>query len=93
MDKGNKNKGESEERLSLIVQAYVYSSAFIVEVELFNIGMATVTITNSYGDIVCCTSANTSLPVVLNLAIPSEGDTYFIEISSASWYASGSFNL
>lgn len=93
LDKGNKDKGSADERSALIVQAYVYSSASIVEVELFNIGTATVTITNSYGDIVCSTSANTSLPVVLNLAIPSEGDTYFIEISSANWYASGFFNL
>lgn len=93
LDEDNNKKGHTDERSALIVQAYVYSSASIVEVELFNIGTATVTITNSYGDIVCSTSANTSLPVVLSLAIPSEGDTYFIEISSASWYASGFFNL
>ena len=92
LSKDNSDKGHMPERTSSFVNAYIYSSSYIVEVELFNIGTTTVTITNSYGDIVCSTSANTSLPVVLNLAIPSEG-SYFIEISSASWYASGSFSL
>ena len=92
--KNEGQKGNSElERTTFCVEAFVIKSSSVVEVELFNIGTATVTITNSYGDIVCSTSANTSLPVVLSLAIPSEGDTYFIEISSASWYASGFFNL
>ena len=93
LEKGHPGKESEHERTFYALDAYLYKATSIVEVELFNIGTATVTITNSYGDIVCSTSANTSLPVVLSLAIPSEGDTYFIEISSASWYARGFFNL
>lgn len=88
----NSITGTKPERSTFVVEAYLYRVSSIVAVELYNIGTATVTIMNSAGEITCSTSANTALPVTLNLQLPGE-DTYFIEIASSEYYASGFFTL
>lgn len=89
----NKSDGERERGITnTVVQAFLLKDLATIHVDLYNIGTATVTIMNSAGEITCSTSANTALPVTLNLQLPGE-DSYFIEIASSEYYASGFFTL
>lgn len=88
----NNNKQEERTIQNYTVDAYLYRTSSALTVELFNIGTATITVMNSAGVIVSTSSTDTAVPVTLNLPLPGE-DSYFIEIISTRYYASGFFNL
>ena len=89
----NTSDGERERGITNnTVQAFLIRDNAVVRANLHNIGTVTITISNSAGDVVCTTSVNTIIPVTLNLPLPKE-DSYFIEIFSVRYRASGFFNF
>lgn len=88
----NKEDPDKRERGIYSISSHLFRSSSTLTVELFNIGTATVTVMNSVGVIVSTLSTDTAVPVTLNLPLPGE-DSYFIEIISTKYYASGFFNL
>lgn len=91
----DKKTGERERGMTTLrqVNAYVCFITSSVEVELCNIGIATIYIMDSLGQVVCSEEINTAIPVVLNFALPIGYDSYIIEIESDRYYAKGFFNL
>lgn len=72
-----------------IIEAFVYPSSGIIEVSLYNIGYATVRLMSSNNQVIQTEETTTDNPVVVYLNTFSTDRTYYIEISSDSWYAEG----
>lgn len=75
------------------VEAHLYSDSRKVEVNLFNIGNAYVSIVDANGMLVDSIDVSTDMPrtVMLNAAV--RGGHYYLIISSSAIYAEGHFSL
>lgn len=72
-----------------VIEAYLYPGSGIVEVTLFNIGGATVSLIDSNNQIVCLETVETEVATTLYLTAPTVNGTYNIVITSSTWYAEG----
>lgn len=72
-----------------IIEAYSYSDNKIVEVTLYNIGCATVSLIDSNNQTVCSETVETEVATTLYLTAPTVNGTYNIVIASSNWYAEG----
>ena len=73
----------------IIIEACAYPSQGIVEVTLYNIGSASVSLINSNGQVVSSEYVQTDTPTVVYLDTFFTSGTYYIEIVSDTWYAEG----
>ena len=85
------NSGNDRERSIdiTIIEACAYPDQGLVELELYNIGNATVRLINSYGQVVCSDYLQTDTPTVIYLNTFSTSGTFYLEIVSDTWYAEG----
>ena len=85
------NPGQTVERTMdfIIIEACAYPSQGIVEVTLYNIGSASVSLINSNGQVVSSEYVQTDTPTVVYLDTFFTSGTYYIEIVSDTWYAEG----
>ena len=72
-----------------VIEAYLYPGSGIVEVTLYNIGGATVSLIDSNNQIVCLETVETEVATTLYLTAPTVNGTYNIVIASSNWYAEG----
>ena len=72
-----------------VIEAYLYPGSGIVEVTLFNIGGATVSLIDSNNQIVCLETVETEVATTVYLTAPTVNGTYNIVIASSNWYAEG----
>jgi len=87
-------KGEVERSINTnYVNAFLLNNTKEVEVELFNIGDAYITIINHLGQAVVSDYTSTNIPTMLNFNINSGCGTYCIIISSPKTFAQGWFVL
>ncbi len=74
------------------LDVYTYNVSNIVEVRLYNIGLANISILDNCGLIVDSLDVDTDLPTILNFDMSEDGN-YYIVISSTGIYAEGYFNI
>ena len=72
-----------------IIEAYSYSDNEMVEVTLYNIGCATVSLIDSNNQTVCSETVETEVATTIYLTAPTVNGTYNIVITSSAWYAEG----
>ena len=72
-----------------IIEAYSYSDNEMVEVTLYNIGCATVSLIDSNNQTVCSETVETEVATTVYLTAPTLNGTYNIVITSSTWYAKG----
>ena len=75
------------------VDAYVHPASGEVEVNLYNIGNATVSLVNANGKVVDTTEVDTNIPATVTLQTDGSSNTYYIVVFSRSIYAEGSFEI
>ncbi|MBQ8220271.1 MAG: hypothetical protein IJZ31_03525 [Bacteroidaceae bacterium] len=75
------------------VSAYVHPISGEVEVNLYNIGDATISIVNADGEVVDSAEVNTSIPSVVPLQVDGSSNIYYIVVTSPTIYAEGSFEI
>ncbi len=75
------------------LDAYVYPTSGIVEVSLYNIGDATISLVNANGEVVDTAEVETSIPATVTLQTDGSSNTYYIVVFSRSIYAEGSFEI
>lgn len=75
------------------VEAYVHPTLGEVEVNLYNIGNATVSLVNANGIVVDSTEVNTSIPSTVTLQVDGSSNNYYIVVFSPTIYAEGSFEI
>lgn len=73
----------------ITIEACAFPSQGIVEVSLYNIGSASVSLINSNGQVVSSEYVQTDTPTVVYLETFYTSGTYYIEIVSDTWYAEG----
>lgn len=73
----------------ITIEACAFPSQGIVEVSLYNIGSASVSLINSNGQVVSSEYVQTDTPTVVYLDTFFTSGTYYIEIVSDTWYAEG----
>ena len=73
----------------ITVEACAYPSQGLVEVKLYNIGNASVSLINSNGQVVSSDYVQTDAPTVVYLDTFYTSGTFYLEIVSDSWYAEG----
>ena len=73
------------------VSACVYSTSRVVEVSLYNIGDAIVSLVNANGEVIDSAEVDTSIPSTVTLQIDGSSKTYYIVVSSPTIYAEGCF--
>ena len=73
----------------VIIEACAYPSQGIVEVSLYNIGSASVSLINSNGQVVSSDCVQTDALAVVYLETFSTSGTFYLEIVSDTWYAEG----
>ncbi len=76
-----------------IINAFLYPETKVVEIELYDLGEATIQIVDSLGNICIEDFTDTYIPATLLYDASNLNGTYYIVISSASCYAGGTFNL
>lgn len=86
-------KEHPPERSVYNIEAYIYRNSNILEFNLFNIGIASISVMNSSGELVFAQSVCTDMPVVLHCPLFSYTDSYLIEISSFRVNAIGYLNI
>ena len=74
---------------SVIIEACAYPSQGLVEVTLYNIGNASVSLINSNGQVVSSDYVQTDAPTVVYLDTFSTSGTFYLEVISDTWYAEG----
>ena len=72
-----------------IIEAYSYSDNEMVEVTLYNIGCATVSLIDSNNQTVYSETVETEVATTVYLIAPTVNGTYNIVITSSAWYAEG----
>ena len=87
------NKGNERSITVPYLNAYLYETSGIVEVELFDVGEASITILNSLGQVVVSDIVLTNIPTMSALEIPTGNGMYYIIIDSTEVYAQGWFVL
>ena len=75
------------------LEAYVYLKDKLVEVDLYNIGNATVSLVNANGKVVDSTEVDTSIPSTVTLQVDGSSNVYYIVVLSPMIYAEGSFEI
>ena len=75
------------------LNAYVYPTSRVVEVSLYNIGDAIVSLVNTNGEVVDSTEVNTSIPSTVTLQVDGSNNTYYIVVISPTIYAEGCFEI
>lgn len=75
------------------VEARLYSDSRKVEVNLFNIGNAYVSIVDANGMLVDSIDVSTDMPRTVMLNVAVRGGHYYLIISSSAIYAEGHFSL
>lgn len=75
------------------VEAHLYSDSRKVEVNLFNIGNAYVSIVDANGMLVDSIDVSTDMPRTVMLNVAVRGGHYYLIISSSAIYAEGHFSL
>ena len=73
------------------LNAYVYPTSGIVEVSLYNIGDATISLVNANGEVVDTDDVETSIPSTVTLQTDGSSNIYYIVVISPTIYAEGSF--
>lgn len=73
----------------IIIEACAYPSQGLVEVSLYNIGNASVSLINSNGQVVSSDYVQTDAPTVVYLDSFSTSGTFYLEVVSDTWYAEG----
>lgn len=71
------------------IEACAYPSQGLVEVTLYNIGNASVSLINSNGQVVSSDYVQTDAPTVVYLDTLSTSGTFYLEVISDTWYAEG----
>lgn len=75
------------------VSAYVHPVSEEVEVNLYNIGDATVSLVNANGEVVDTAEVDTSIPSTVTLQVDGCSNIYYIVVTSPTIYAEGSFEI
>ena len=75
------------------VSAYVHPVSEEVEVNLYNIGDATVSLVNANGEVVDTAEVDTSIPSTVTLQVDGSSNIYYIVVTSPRIYAEGSFEI
>lgn len=75
------------------LDACVYPETGEVEVNLYNIGNATISLVNANGKVVGSTEVETSIPSTVILQADGSSNVYYIVVISPMIYAEGSFRL
>lgn len=75
------------------INAFLYPNSKDVEVELFNIGDATITILNQWGQVIASDFTTTDIPAIINLNLSSQKGTFCLIVSSSQAFAQGWFVL
>lgn len=88
-EKTNESTGHERSLEYSIIEAYSYSDNEMVEVTLYNIGCATVSLIDSNNQIVCLETVETEVATTVYLTAPTVNGTYNIVIASSTWYAEG----
>lgn len=73
------------------VSAHVHPVSEEVEVNLYNIGDATVSLVNANGEVVDTAEVDTSIPSTVTLQVDGCSNIYYIVVTSPTIYAEGSF--
>lgn len=73
----------------ITIEACAYTSQGLVEVTLYNIGNASVSLINSNGQVVSSDYVQTDAPTVVYLDTLSTSGTFYLEVVSDTWYAEG----
>lgn len=73
----------------VVIEACAYPSQGLVEVKLYNIGNASVSLINSNGQVVSSNYVQTDAPTVVYLDTYSTSGTFYLEVVSDTWYAEG----
>ncbi len=75
------------------VSAYVHPVSEEVEVNLYNIGNATISLVNADGEVVDTAEVDTSIPSTVTLQVDGCSNIYYIVVTSPTIYAEGSFEI
>lgn len=75
------------------VDAYVHPISGEVEVNLYNIGNATISLVNANGEVVDTAEVETSIPSTVTLQVDGSCNIYYIVVISPTIYAEGSFEI
>ena len=75
------------------LDAYVYPTSGIVEVSLYNIGDATISLVNANGKVVDSTEVDTNIPSTVTLQIDGSNNVFYIVVLSPMIYAEGSIEI
>lgn len=91
LKKGKNSETTNHERSieCSIIEAYSYPESGMVEVTLYNIGVATICLIDSNNQTVCSETVGTDIVTTVYLTAPTVNGTYNIEITSSNWYAEG----
>lgn len=71
----------------ITIEACAFPSQGLVEVSLYNIGSASVSLINSNGQVVSSDYVQTDAPTVVYLDTFSTSGTFYLEVISDTWYA------
>ena len=71
------------------VDAYVHPILGEVEVNLYNIGNATISLVNADGEVVDSAEVDTSIPSTMTLQMDGSSNIYYIVVTSPKIYAEG----
>ena len=75
------------------VSAHVHPVSEEVEVNLYNIGNATISLVNADGEVVDSAEVDTSIPSTVTLQVDESSNIYYIVVTSSTIYAEGSFDI
>lgn len=75
------------------VSAYVHSISGEVEVNLYNIGDATVSLVNANGEVVDTAEVETSIPSTVTLQVDGSSNIYYIVVTSPTIYSEGCLEI
>lgn len=75
------------------LNAYVHPVSEEVEVNLYNIGNAIISLVNANGEVVDTAEVETSIPSTVTLQVDGSSNIYYIVVTSPTIYAEGSFEI
>lgn len=94
MDIINATSNELERSIGIpMIDAVFYSGINLVEVNLYNIGDATVSLVNANGEVVDTAEVDTSIPSTVTLQIDGSNNVFYIVVLSPMIYAEGSIEI
>lgn len=75
------------------MSAYLHHVSEEVEVNLYNIGNATISLVNVDGEVVDSAEVDTSIPSTVTLQMDGSSNIFYIVVTSSTIYAEGSFEI